>query len=91
VSIKTRLRSKSQLTLPAAIASALRVHEGDEIEFLVGESGTVELRGRRSVPTDQAWFWTPEWQAMEREADEAIAAGDVTRYDNAEGFLDSLG
>jgi AbrB family looped-hinge helix DNA binding protein len=87
---KSRLRSKSQVTLPASIAAALRVREGDEIEFLVSESGKVELRGRRSVPTDQAWFWTPEWQAMEREADQAIAAGDVTRYNNAEDFLASL-
>lgn len=26
---------------------------------------------------DQAWFWTPEWQAKEREADEDIKAGRV--------------
>ncbi len=36
----------------------------------------------------QAWFWTPEWQAHEREADEDIAAG---RYDDFEDFIDSLG
>jgi antitoxin PrlF len=24
---------------------------------------------------DQAWFWTPEWQAGERETDEDIKAG----------------
>lgn len=24
---------------------------------------------------DQGWYWTPEWQAMEAEADEDIAAG----------------
>lgn len=26
---------------------------------------------------DQEWFWTPEWQAGEREATAQIAAGDV--------------
>ena len=28
----------------------------------------------------QAWFWTPEWQQMEREADEDIAAGRVENW-----------
>lgn len=39
---------------------------------------------------DQAWYWTPEWQAAEREADEDIKAGRVTRYATAEEFLASL-
>lgn len=39
---------------------------------------------------DQAWFWTPEWQAMEREADEAIAAGQVERFLTTADFLASL-
>jgi len=29
--------------------------------------------------SDQAWFWTPEWQEGEREVDEAIATGDLSR------------
>ncbi|WP_435589786.1 hypothetical protein [Micromonospora aurantiaca (nom. illeg.)] len=29
---------------------------------------------------DQAWFWTPEWQAGEREADADLAAGRVRRF-----------
>ncbi len=38
----------------------------------------------------QAWFWTPEWQAKEREADEDIAAGRVRRFMSDEEFLASL-
>ncbi len=33
-------------------------------------------RGIRGSTSD-AYFYTPEWQAREREADEAIARGDV--------------
>jgi len=33
------------------------------------------VRGFISVPTDQAWFFTPDWLAGEREADEQIASG----------------
>lgn len=47
-------------------------------------------RRRTSYPKDQAWFWTPEWQAGEREADEDIRAGRTTRYENADAFLASF-
>jgi hypothetical protein len=32
----------------------------------------------------QAWFWTEEWQAGEREVDEAIARGEVRDFASAE-------
>ena len=44
----------------------------------------------REIDPEQAWFWTPEWQEGEREADEDIAAGRVTRYDSDEEFLKYL-
>ena len=70
-----QVRSKAQLTLPEEITRALRISEGDEVEFCVHEDGTVTVRGYVSIPTDQAWFFTPQWLAGEREADEDIAAG----------------
>ena len=39
---------------------------------------------------DQSWFWTPEWQAMERRADEDIKAGRVHHYASVEDFLASF-
>ena len=39
---------------------------------------------------DQAWFWDPEWQAGEREADQDIRHGRVTRYESADDFIASL-
>lgn len=39
---------------------------------------------------DQRWFWTPEWQAREREADEDILAGRVTRHATDDDFLKAL-
>jgi hypothetical protein len=43
-----------------------------------------------SRPADQAWFWRPEWQEGEREADEQIAAGQTTYFDSTEDFLAAL-
>ncbi len=33
---------------------------------------------------DQAWYWTPEWQAGEAEADADLAAGRFARFHTAE-------
>lgn len=42
------------------------------------------------IDAEQAWFWTREWQQREREADEGLAAGRVTRYEGDEQFLGAL-
>lgn len=39
---------------------------------------------------DQNWFWTPEWQATEKEADEDIAAGRVHHYNSIDEMLCAL-
>ncbi len=45
---------------------------------------------QEQVDPDQAWFWTPEWQAREREADAAIDAREGTFFSSEEAFLASL-
>jgi AbrB family looped-hinge helix DNA binding protein len=88
---RARIRGdRYQVTLPAEIREALHVRSGDEIEFSVDEHGTVTVRGFTSVPTDQAWFFTPSWQAGEREADAQIADGEGDFYASDEEFLASF-
>jgi antitoxin PrlF len=58
LSARARLRPKSQLTMPEEIRRALRVAEGDEVEFAVREDGTVTVTGYVSIPTDQVWLLT---------------------------------
>jgi len=91
---RVKVRPKAQLTLPDEIRRALHIGEGDEVEFAVHDDGTVTVRGYVSIPTDQAWFFTPVWLAGEREADEEIAADRGTVHESAEDMfthLDSLG
>jgi antitoxin PrlF len=90
VRARVKVRPKAQLTLPEEIRRALHISEGDEVEFAVHDDGTITVRGYVSIPTDQAWFFTPEWLAGEREADEDIAAGRGTRHESAEGMFDHL-
>ncbi|HEY2640878.1 MAG TPA: hypothetical protein VGI66_13475 [Streptosporangiaceae bacterium] len=48
------------------------------------------MRGFTSIPTDQAWFFTPSWQAGELQADEQIADGEGDFYASGEDFLASF-
>jgi hypothetical protein len=63
-----------------------RLPEGavDGAAILLGEISDGRL------DPDQAWFWTREWQAREREADDDLAAGRVTSYESDEEFLAAL-
>jgi AbrB family looped-hinge helix DNA binding protein len=68
------IRRKGIVTIPEAIREELDLHEGDHLVATV-EDGRLILIPASVIPDDQAWFWTPEWQAREAEADQEIAAG----------------
>ncbi len=87
--VRTVVRSKGQITLPKEVRDALHVHEGDDVAFVV-EAGQVTMRGLRSIPTEQTWFWTQAWQDGEKQASEQLAAGEGAMFDDADAFLDSL-
>ena len=89
-SARVKVRPKAQLTLPEEIRRALHISEGDEVEFSVHDDGTITVRGFVSIPTDQAWFFTPEWLAGEREADDDIVAGRGTVHESAEDMFAHL-
>jgi antitoxin PrlF len=90
ISARVKVRAKAQVTLPEEIRRALHISEGDEVEFAVHDDGTITLRGYVSIPTDQAWFFTPDWLAGEREADEDIAAGRGPVHESAEDMFTHL-
>jgi AbrB family looped-hinge helix DNA binding protein len=87
---RTVVRQKGQITLPREVRDALHVEEGDDVAFIITDEGTVVLTGLKSIPADQAWFWTDEWQAGEREASRQADRGEGTVYETAEDFLESL-
>jgi hypothetical protein len=42
------------------------------------------------IDPDQAWFWTPAWQAGEREADQQLTDSEGTVYRSTEEFISHL-
>ncbi|MCJ7827020.1 MAG: AbrB/MazE/SpoVT family DNA-binding domain-containing protein [Demequinaceae bacterium] len=87
--LRATIRTKGVVTIPQEVRRAVRLEEGDEVMVTIRD-GEVVLTPATVIPRDQAWFWTPEWQAREAEAEADIAASRVTRHSTDSDFLDSL-
>jgi AbrB family looped-hinge helix DNA binding protein len=88
---RTSLRAKGQLTLPDDVRKAANLHEGDLMEAIVSDNGDVILRPLATIDRSQAWFWTKEWQAGEREASEQARRGEGQVFKTGAEFIESLG
>lgn len=74
----------------------LALQRGDQVPMIDGIDLTTEdaqalvawhETHRRETDPDQAWFWTPEWQAGERAASRQIQEGQGVVYESDEDFL----
>ena len=85
------VQSRGTIALPADLRRRLHLDEpGAPVRIIEHEDGKLEMQPLLSIPADQAWFWTERWQAMEREADEDIAAGRVSRGMDVDEFVEYL-
>jgi bifunctional DNA-binding transcriptional regulator/antitoxin component of YhaV-PrlF toxin-antitoxin module len=86
-----KVRERGTITLPAALRKAARLDRpGSQVEARLREDGVIELIPVVTIPADQAWYWTEEWQAGEREVDEEIARGEGRTFDSAEEMFETL-
>lgn len=73
----SKVTRNHQVSIPKNIRDRLGLREGDYVEF-EERDGEIVMVPKRLIDADQAWFWTPEWQAGERAADDDIKAGRVS-------------
>ena len=81
-----KIGPKHQVTIPSQFFKTLGLNPGDLVEAQLNE-GVIHLIPQKLVPSDQAWFWTEEWQQKEREADKAIANGNLSEAFNTANEL----
>jgi antitoxin MazE len=85
------VQKRGTIALPPDLRRRYHLDEpGAQVELTEREDGVIELRPKVAIPADQTWFWTDRWQEMEREAAEAIKAGDMVRSDSVDEFLTEL-
>ncbi len=70
----------------AAIQTALdtqtEVGDGAKVQRIVSEALLNAM--------EQRYFWTPEWLAKKKEADDAVAKGRVRTFDTMDDMIDFL-
>lgn len=84
-----QIRRNFQITLPAVIRKRLGLHVGDIVETTVKE-GKIIIIPKKTIDTEQAWFWTREWQEAEKEAEADLKAGRVNKFKNVEELIKDL-
>lgn len=67
------------------LSTAEKIHV---IKLLASELS--EAASQAEHDPSQAWFWTAEWQAKEREADDDIREGRYDDYDTVDDFINGL-
>lgn len=78
-----KISPSGQVRIPKDAMKAMNAEAGDYLDFSV-RHGEVVVMAKRLVDAGQAWFWSPEWQKQEREADEDKKAGRVSKtFDTA--------
>jgi bifunctional DNA-binding transcriptional regulator/antitoxin component of YhaV-PrlF toxin-antitoxin module len=77
---KARVKAKKQVTIPDSVMGLLGLKEGGEIRFRAkGQTVYIEPVKTITAPADEAYAFTPEWQAQIRESLRQVGAGEVYR------------
>ena len=85
----TKVTRHGQITLPSEVRRAMGIEEGDLIEVRIA-GDNVMLTPKRLIDKSQAYFWTPEWQAAESEAQADIDAGRLQGFGSAKDLFEDL-
>ena len=85
----TQLRSRSQVTLPSEVIKKMKLQEGDNLDIDV-EDDRIIIKPVLVINRSQSWFWTKEWQEMEKEADKDIKLGKIHKAKNVKELIKKL-
>ncbi|AYO29700.1 AbrB/MazE/SpoVT family DNA-binding domain-containing protein [Biomaibacter acetigenes] len=83
----TKLRERSQITLPAEIIKKMKLAPGDTLEITI-EDDKIVIKPVLIVDRSQAWFWSKKWQ--EKEVEEDIKAGRVYHAKDIDDLIKQL-
>ncbi|MBF0505620.1 MAG: AbrB/MazE/SpoVT family DNA-binding domain-containing protein [Nitrospirae bacterium] len=78
-----KVRSKFQIVIPDDIRKRLHVQVGDTLE-MQEKDGMLVIKPVIVVDKAQAYFWTDDWQAGEKDAETAKKQGDFKEFSEAD-------
>ena len=86
----TELRTRSQITIPSEIIKQLNLKQGDTLEVEI-EGEQIILRPVIAIPKDQAFFWSKQWQAEEKQVQANIENKKINSTDSKDILFKDLG
>lgn len=85
----TKVTRNGQVTIPSELRRQVGIKEGDLVELeAVGDH--LILVPKKLIDKSQTFFWTPKWQADEREAQADIDEGRIEEFESADELLEDL-
>jgi AbrB family looped-hinge helix DNA binding protein len=85
----TKIRERSQITLPNDIVKKLDLKTGDNLEITTEEDRII-IKPVLVIDRSQSWFWTEEWQKKERDVEEEIKQGKINKAKDVEDLIKKL-
>ena len=84
-----KLGQNYQIAVPREVVKTLHLRVNDYLDIHI-DGDKIVIVPQLIIPKDQAYFYTPEWQKGEAEADEDIKKGRVTKTKNTKDLLKEL-
>ena len=84
-----KISPQGQIRIPKKIMEKYGIQKGDYLE-VDAMKGQIVLKPRKLIDPTQGWYWTEEWQQMEKEADEDLTDGRYRDFEALEGLLKDL-
>jgi AbrB family looped-hinge helix DNA binding protein len=73
-----KISPSGQVRIPKEVMERLHISTGDYLDFEFVDDKLV-IKAKKLIDAEQAWFWTKEWQEAERQAEEDIKKGRVSK------------
>ena len=84
-----KVQKNKNITLPMWLISRFHVGVGDFVRLEETKDGVL-MKPAKLVDPSQAYFWTKEWQAGEREAEADIRKGRVKKFKSVKELMQDL-
>lgn len=84
-----KVKQKYQIVLPVGLRKRISCKIGDLLEARI-KGDHILLTPVKTIPKDQAWFWTKEWQEKERESQADYDAGRIKKFNSMKKLIKDL-
>ncbi len=84
-----KVQKNKNITLPTWLIQRFQMNAGDYVRLEETNEGVL-MKPAKLIDPSQAYFWTKEWQAGERDAEADIRKGRVKKFQNVRALMKDL-